>query len=50
MSGISLHDKAIISIDTLGRMKFSLPVQWKNFLSHTEELERDIEDIIHHLT
>lgn len=37
MSGISLHNKAIISIDTLGRIQLSL--QEKKSSSHAKELE-----------
>lgn len=38
MSGINLHNKAIVSIGTLGRIQFSLPLQGKIFPSNAKEL------------
>ena len=45
MSGISLHNKAIISIDILGRIQLSL--QGEKISITCERLRRDIENTIH---
>lgn len=45
MSGISLHNKAIISIDTLGRIQLSL--QGEKIYFTCQRIKRDIENTIH---
>ena len=45
MSGISLHNKAIISIDTLGRIQLCL--QGEKIYFTCQRIKRDIENTIH---
>lgn len=45
MSGISLNNKAIISIDTLGRIQLTL--QEKKISITRQRVRRDIENTIH---
>lgn len=45
MSGISLHNKAIISTDILGRIQLSL--QGEKISITCQRLRRDIENTIH---